>query len=147
MAGESSIVSGLAGMYERWLIETQRWSIMSVPRSFGSPIIYCIHYNDDPELPETLKYIGSSKDGNRPWQHRTKLKQAGKIDESRAFLRAVRCPDAVMAKLIEDRLIAYYNPEWNKSGFGHRPGIDRRERRRNPWATKYDFWYGGGIEP
>jgi hypothetical protein len=129
-----------AAVYEKIIIQSDNVSIddiMFAPRNSG---LYVLFYQ------ERLVYIGCTDNlHNRLKQHTSKLTSATLIQEEHALFRFVPVDQCGMLCL-ERCMIRYYTPEWNRTGFGRRPGKSLDLQRLSEW----DMLYGhnpiiGGI--
>ena len=103
------------------------------------PGVYVVFYKNE------LVYVGSAKNSLRARikQHCVSVTEATKIDEKTEIVfRYVVVDDQSACKCIEERLIAYYKPFWNKETPGGPHGFGRHQsdfRKQNPsdWDRKY----------
>ena len=101
-----------------------------VPRHSG---VYLVYYLAN------LVYVGCTYNlRSRCAEHLKSVSAAKLIDEDMISIRYAVWEDRSAIKCIEDRLIVYYEPEWNGMGFGRRPRGDNRQQQPSRWDYKFD---------
>lgn len=120
---------------EQDLFSSATIPIAEIPLHLNSTIVYAIFYKG------VLQYIGSSSNASRLKQHQTKLRGASKIKLELAYVRYAIIQDDRhdIVLMVEKALIARYNPPWQSTGYGRRPGDDVRETGPNAWALEYGY--------
>jgi hypothetical protein len=88
-----------------------------------------------------LVYAGKALDttlGRRLAEHYRKIVGRQNIDVSEVSCRFLTIEGDWFVRAAEDALIQYYNPVWQRSGFGsHVPGVGRPGVHRSRWDTEY----------
>ena len=102
------------------------------PRQKG---VYALYYRGE------LVYAGKALDttlGRRLAEHYRKVAGRQNINVSDVTCRFLTIDVDWFVRAAEDALIQYYEPAWQRSGFGsHVPGIGRPGVRRSRWDTEY----------
>lgn len=123
----------VASVYEKALIQADNISldeIDSAPRESG---VYVLFYEN------RFVYVGCTDDlKSRLKQHAFKLESAKLILTENAFFRFVRVDQCGML-CVERCLIKDYGPEWNRTGFGRRPGKSLDLQRLSEWDRLYEY--------
>lgn len=88
-----------------------------------------------------LVYAGKALEtslGRRLAEHHKKIAGRQNIDVSAVTCRFLIIEGDWFVRAAEDALIQYYDPAWQRSGFGsHVPGVGRPGVRKNRWDTDF----------
>jgi len=126
--------------YEQRMIQSPFYTTTDacqMPKGCG---VYAVYYEN------LLVYVGTSENLRRRCaiEHTRSVQEARKVNENEVLFRVVET-DKHARKCIESRLIEWYEPDWNKLGFGRRPGTSNDLMQPSAWDIKYgrDQPYGG----